>query len=779
MDAINARIASELNVQITQVAAAVALLGEGATVPFIARYRKEKTGGLDDTQLRKLEERLGYLRELEDRRGTVVKSITEQGKMTPELQRAIAGADSKVELEDLYAPYKPKRRTKAQIAREAGLEPLADALLANPTLDPNAQAETYINAEKGVADTKAALDGARAILIERIGENAKLVGDLREWLWSSGAIISKVLKGKETEGAKFSDYFDFAQPIRDMPSHRALALLRGRNEGFLDLDLDVESEEGRPHPAELKIMSATGIADRSRPADRWLTDTARLAWKTKLHVSLAIDLMVRLKERSDTAAIDVFKANLKDLLLAAPAGARVTMGLDPGIRTGVKVAVVDATGKVLDTATVYPHEPRNDWHGALATLGALSLRHKVELIAIGNGTASRETDKLAGELIKKLPEARLTKVMVSEAGASVYSASELAANEFPDLDVSLRGAVSIARRLQDPLAELVKIEPKAIGVGQYQHDVNQPELARSLDAAVEDCVNSVGVDVNMASAPLLARVAGLNTTIAQNIVTHRNENGAFKKRTDIKKVARLGPKAFEQAAGFLRIMNGPNPLDASAVHPEAYDVVERIADATKRPVKAMIGDRVFLKTISPKQYADERFGIPTITDILAELEKPGRDPRPEFKTAEFKEGVEKISDLKPGMALEGVVTNVTAFGAFVDVGVHQDGLVHVSELADRFVKDPREVVKAGDVVKVRVKEVDPDRKRIALTMKSGAIDTGGGTSRADARGGLRQEVRQGQGGGRAAPAPGSGRTEPQGESALAAALRRAREQGKG
>lgn len=783
MDAINARIASELNVQISQVAAAVELLGEGATVPFIARYRKEKTGGLDDTQLRKLEERLGYLRELEDRRATVVKSITEQGKMTPELQRAIASVQSKVELEDLYTPYKPKRRTKAQIAREAGLEPLADALASNPTLDPITQAETYVDAEKGIADVKAALEGARAILIERIGENAKLVGELREWLWSSGTIRSKAVKGKETEGAKFSDYFDFSQPMHETPSHRALALLRGRNEGFLDLDLDVESEEGRPHPAELRIMSASGIADRGRPADRWLADTARLAWKTKLHVSLAIDLMVRLKERADTGAIDVFKANLKDLLLAAPAGPRVTMGLDPGIRTGVKVAVVDATGKLLDTATVYPHEPRNDWHGALATLGALCLRHKVELIAIGNGTASRETDKLAGELIEKLPGARLTKVMVSEAGASVYSASELAAKEFPGLDVSLRGAVSIARRLQDPLAELVKIEPKAIGVGQYQHDVNQPELARSLDAIVEDCVNSVGVDVNMASAPLLARVAGLNTTIAQNIVAHRNENGAFKKRTDIKKVARLGPKAFEQAAGFLRIMNGANPLDASAVHPEAYDVVERIAEATKRPLKAMIGDRAFLKTISPKQYADERFGIPTITDILAELEKPGRDPRPEFRTAEFREGVEKISDLKPGMALEGVVTNVTAFGAFVDIGVHQDGLVHVSELADRFVKDPREVVKAGDVVKVRVKEVDAERKRIALTMKSGAIAASSANRTGDTRSGSRQEVRHGQGGGRGSASGhggghGGARAEPQGESALAAALRRAREQGK-
>ncbi|MBL8566034.1 MAG: RNA-binding transcriptional accessory protein [Hyphomicrobiaceae bacterium] len=780
MDQINARIAAEIGVAVGQVAAAVELLGEGATVPFIARYRKERTGGLDDTQLRRLEERLGYLRELEDRRQTVLKSIGEQGKMTPELQRAIAGAETKVELEDLYAPFKPKRRTKAQIAREAGLEPLADTLLANPTLDPAKEAEKYLSAEKGVADQKAALDGARAIIIERIGESAKLVGDLREWLWAAGFITSKVVKGKETEGAKFSDYFDFRQAVRDIPSHRALALLRGRNDGFITLDLDVEMDAGKPHPAELRIMSAFNIAERGRLADRWLIDTVKLAWKAKLHISLAVDLLMRMKERSDTAAIDVFKTNLKDLLLAAPAGPRVTMGLDPGIRTGVKVAVVDATGKLLDTATVYPHEPRRDWAGALATLGALCLRHKVELIAIGNGTASRETDKLAAELIAKLPDRKMTKIMVSEAGASVYSASELAAKEFPELDVSLRGAVSIARRLQDPLAELVKIEPKAIGVGQYQHDVDQSELSRSLDAAVEDCVNSVGVDVNTASAPLLARVAGLNATIAQNIVLYRDENGAFKKRSEIKKVARLGPKAFEQAAGFLRIMNGSNPLDASAVHPEAYEVVERIAEATKRPIRSMIGDRAFLKTLSPRSFADERFGIPTVTDILAELEKPGRDPRPEFKTAEFKEGVEKLSDLTPGMLLEGVVTNVTAFGAFVDIGVHQDGLVHVSELADRFVKDPREVVKAGDVVKVRVKDVDLERKRVALTMRSGAIEKQGEVR--SGRGSAPQQSARPQAGMQGAPRsamtskPKQGGQE--GESALAAAMRRAREQGK-
>ncbi|RUP08049.1 Tex family protein [Hyphomicrobium sp.] len=765
MDSINTRIAKELSVQLAQVTAAVDLLKDGATVPFIARYRKEKTGGLDDTQLRKLEERLGYLTELEDRRAAVLKSINEQGKLTPELQRAISGADTKVELEDLYAPFKPKRRTKAQIAREAGLEPLADALIGNPSLDPPKEAEKYVSTDKGVSDAKAALEGARSILIERIGEDAKLVGDLRQWLWATGLLISKVLKGKDAEGAKFSDYFDFSQAIRQIPSHRALALLRGRNEGFLDLDLDVELEPNQRHPAEAKIMVAFNIAERGRAADKWLIDTVKLAWKTKLHTSLAADLLTRVKEESDTAAIGVFKSNLKDLLLAAPAGSRVTMGLDPGIRTGVKVAVVDQTGKVLDTTTVYPHEPRNDWNGALAALAALCMKHKVDIIAIGNGTASRETDKLAADLMKKMPDLKLTKVIVSEAGASVYSASEIGAREFPNLDVSLRGAVSIARRLQDPLAELVKIEPKAIGVGQYQHDVNQTELARSLDAVVEDCVNSVGVDVNMASAPLLARVAGLNATIAANIVLHRNENGAFKKRTEIKKVARLGPKAYEQAAGFLRIANGPNPLDASAVHPEAYDVVERIAKEMKRPVKAMIGDSAFLKSLNPRQFADERFGTPTVIDILAELEKPGRDPRPEFKTAEFKEGVEKIADLRPGMMLEGVVTNVTAFGAFVDVGVHQDGLVHVSELADKFVKDPREIVKAGDVVKVRVKDVDVERKRIALTMKSGTVESH--TPARERGGDMRRSNVQ-------ASSPKS----QEGESALAAALRRAREAGK-
>jgi uncharacterized protein len=765
MDRINQRIATELNVGIAQVAAAVELLGEGATVPFIARYRKEKTGGLDDTQLRKLEERLGYLRELEDRRATVLRSIEEQGKLTPELAYAINAAETKVALEDLYAPYKPRRRTKAQIAREAGLEPLADALLANPGLAPNDEAKKFIDAERGVADAKAALDGARHILIERMGEEPKLVGALREWEWGEGVLTSSVQKGKKEEGAKFSDYFEFDQKIRDIPSHRALAMLRGRNEGVLDLDLDVAHEEGKAYPAVLKVMSAFNIAERGRPADKWLSDTAQLAWKTRMAASIAADLLARLKERADAEAISVFSRNLKDLLLAAPAGQRATMGLDPGFRSGVKVAVVDATGKLVDTDTIYPHEPKNDWRGSLATLAALCMKHKVELVSVGNGTAGRETDKLVAELTAKMPNLKLTKVMVSEAGASVYSASELAAKEFPTVDVSIRGAVSIARRLQDPLAELVKIEPKAIGVGQYQHDVDQGGLAKSLDGAVEDCVNSVGVDVNTASAPLLARVSGLNQTLASNIVAFRDENGAFKARTALKRVPRLGPKAFEQAAGFLRIMNGKNPLDGSAVHPEAYPVVEKISAATNRPLKSIIGDRAFLKSLKPAQFADATFGIPSVTDIIAELEKPGRDPRPEFKTATFQEGVEKITDLKPGMQLEGVVTNVAAFGAFVDVGVHQDGLVHVSELADRFVKDPHEIVKAGDVVKVRVKEVDVARKRIALTMKSGEIDRSAGAGNRPAA----------QSSGPRSSAPPSPQTSAPPESAFAAALRRAQE----
>ncbi len=627
---------------------------------------------------------------------------------------------------------------------------------------PRRRPRSTSDAEKGVADAKSALEGARHILIERIGEAPSLVGSLREWEWAEGELASKVRKGKADEGAKFSDYFDFSQRIKDMPSHRALALLRGVNEGILDLDLDVAHETGKPHPAEAKIKAAFNIADRGRPADAWLSETVRLAWKSKLAGTLSSDLLARLKERADAEATSVFSKNLKDLLLAAPAGPRTTMGLDPGLRTGVKVAIVDQTGKLVDTATIYPHEPKRDWQGALATLAALCMKHKVDLVSVGNGTGSRETDKLVAELMTKMPQLKLTKAMVSEAGASVYSASELAAKEFPDLDVSLRGAVSIARRLQDPLAELVKIEPKAIGVGQYQHDVDQTGLARSLDAVVEDCVNSVGVDVNTASPPLLARVSGLNQTLASNIVAFRDANGAFKSRAALKKVPRLGPKAYEQAAGFLRIMNGTNPLDASAVHPEAYPVVEKIAETAKRPLKSIIGDSAFLRTLRPAQFADADFGVPTVTDILAELEKPGRDPRPEFKTATFQEGIEKISDLKPGMQLEGVVTNVTAFGAFVDVGVHQDGLVHISELADRFVKDPREVVKAGDVVKVRVKEVDAARKRIALTMKSGAIDRSGS---GDARPASTSS----------APPARKAPPEPPAESALAAALRRAQE----
>lgn len=768
MDKINQRIATELGVQSQQVAAAVELLGEGATVPFIARYRKEKTGGLDDTQLRKLEERLGYLRELEDRRASVLKTIDGLGKLSPELRRAVEGAGTKIELEDIYAPFKPKRRTKAQIAREAGLEPLSVALLNNPSLDPEAEAAKFVDAEKGVADAKAALDGARHILIEQIAETPAVVGGLREWLWSEGELKSVVRKGKNEEGAKFADYFAFGERVKDIPSHRALAMLRGLNEGFLQLDLDVAHDEGKPHPAEGRIRTTFGVADRGRPADTWLGETVHKAWADKLSGSLQTGLLARMKERADAEAIGVFSSNLKDLLLAAPAGPRTTMGLDPGIRTGVKVAVVDSTGKVVATTTIYPHEPRRDWNGSLATLAALCKQHKVDIVSVGNGTGGRETDKLVGELMAKMPELKLTKAMVSEAGASVYSASELAAKEFPDLDVSLRGAVSIARRLQDPLAELVKIEPKAIGVGQYQHDVDQSGLARSLDAVVEDCVNSVGVDVNTASAPLLSRVAGLNQTLASNIVAFRDENGAFKTRTALKKVPRLGAKAFEQAAGFLRIMNGTNPLDASAVHPEAYAVVEKIADSTKRPLKSIIGDRAFLKSLKPAQFADAEFGIPTVTDILAELEKPGRDPRPEFKTATFQEGVDSIGDLKPGMQLEGVVTNVAAFGAFVDIGVHQDGLVHVSELADRFVKDPREAVKAGDVVKVRVKEVDVPRKRIALTMKSGAIQPGmemGGRGPAQASAA------------RSSASPPRQSAQPAAESALAAALRRAQEKG--
>ena len=732
---IAAIIARELQVAEKQVAATIELLGEGATVPFIARYRKERTGGLDDTQLRKLAERLTYLTELNDRRETVLKSMREQGVLTPDLERQILGAETKVDLEDLYRPYKPRRRTKAMIAREQGLEPLADRLLKDPGALPEKIACEFLSGEKGVDTADAALEGARNILIERMAETPTVVRPVREMIWKEGALASRPVKGKEAEGAKFSDYFDFSEPISKMPSHRALALLRGEKEGVLKINLGLEDDKRSTHPAVSAICREFGIVNKGRPADKWLMETAEQAWKSKLSGTTNSESMARLKERADGEAIHVFSRNLNDLLLAAPAGPKVGMGIDPGIRTGCKVAIVDGTGKLLATSTIYPHEPRRDWNGSLATLATLAKQHKVELVSVGNGTASRETDKLVAELDAKMPELKLTRIMVSEAGASVYSASELAAKEFPDLDVSLRGAVSIARRLQDPLAELVKIEPKAIGVGQYQHDVDQNALARSLEAVVEDCVNAVGVDVNTASAPLLAHVSGLNATLAGNLVDYRDANGPFKTRASLKKVPRMGPKAFEQAAGFLRIMNAKNPLDGSAVHPEAYEVVERIALKTGRPAKSIIGDKAFLAGLNPRDFADERFGVPTVTDIIRELEKPGRDPRPEFKTASFKDGVEEISDLREGMMLEGVVTNVTAFGAFVDVGVHQDGLVHISQLADVFVKDPHDIVKAGDVVNVRVMEVDVARKRIGLSMKARADDAQGGGGKGASHGG--------------------------------------------
>ncbi|ALG68299.1 Tex family protein [Beggiatoa leptomitoformis] len=724
MKTIAERIAEELGVQERQVQAAIALLDDGATVPFISRYRKELTGGLDDTQLRTLEERLRYLREMDERRTAILNSIREQDKLTPELEQAILEADTKTRLEDLYLPYKPKRRTKAQIAKEAGLEPLAHTLWQNPTQDPEIIAATFINAEKGINDTKQALDGARQILMEQFSEDAELLGKLRIFMWENIKLTSKVIEGKQTEGAKFSDYFDYREPLKEIPSHRALALFRGRNEGFLQLTLPLTEEEEATTPAsrqlnacEAMIAQHYQIADQSRMADKWLQETVRWTWRFKVRLSLDVELLMRLRETAETEAIKVFSQNLNDLLLAAPAGQRATMGLDPGLRTGVKVAIVDNTGKLVDHTAIYPHPPKNQWTESLAILAKLAEKYNVELISIGNGTASRETDRLAMDLIKAHPELRLTKIVVSEAGASVYSASELAANEFPDLDVTIRGAVSIARRLQDPLAELVKIEPKSIGVGQYQHDVNQTQLARTLDAVVEDCVNAVGVDVNTASVPLLSRVSGLNAGLAKNIVAFRDEHGSFTNRDMLRKIPRFGEKTFEQAAGFLRVMNGENPLDASTVHPEAYPVIERIVAKTSRPVKNLIGDVPFIRHLKPQDFTDDKFGIPTITDILHELEKPGRDPRPEFKTAEFKEGVETLADLKVDMVLEGVVTNVTNFGAFVDIGVHQDGLVHISALSNNFIKDPREVVKAGDVVKVKVLEIDLARKRVALTMR--------------------------------------------------------------
>ncbi|MFQ2360853.1 Tex family protein [Aeromonas dhakensis] len=710
------QIAGELNARPEQVQAAVRLLDEGATVPFIARYRKEVTGGLDDSQLRTLESRLGYLRELADRRQVILRSIEEQGKLTPELARELNEADSKTRLEDLYLPYKPKRRTKGQMAIEAGLEPLADLLLSDPMKDPEQEAARFLNAEQGISDNKAALDGARYILMERFAEQADLLEKLRDYVWQNATLRARVVAGKEQEGAKFKDYFEHDEPLHKAPSHRVLAMLRGRNEGILNLAL-VTGDDESASPCEGIIAHHLRLNLQSRPADKWLQGVVSWTWKIKLSLQMETELIGRIRESAEEEAIKVFAMNLKDLLMAAPAGMRCTMGLDPGIRTGVKVAVVDATGKLVDTATIYPFEPKRQVDQSLKTLSELCQKHKVELISIGNGTASRETDRLVSDLFERYPAAKAQKIVVSEAGASVYSASELASLEFPDLDVSLRGAVSIARRLQDPLAELVKIDPKSIGVGQYQHDVGQSQLARRLDAVVEDCVNAVGVDVNTASVALLNRVSGLSQTLAQNIVAYRDEHGAFQHRQQLLKVSRLGPKAFEQCAGFLRIRGGSNPLDGSAVHPESYPVVERILAKLEQTVDSLLGNSSLLRTLKPADYTDEQFGVPTVTDIIGELDKPGRDPRPEFKTATFKEGVEKISDLVPEMVLEGVVTNVTNFGAFVDIGVHQDGLVHISSLTDRFVKDPREVVKAGDIVRVKVLEVDVPRKRISLTMR--------------------------------------------------------------
>lgn len=787
--AIERKIAEELGVRGGQVKAAVDLLDGGATVPFVARYRKEATGSLDDTQLRTLEERLRYLRELEERRTAVLESIESQGKLDEALRGQILAADSKARLEDIYLPFKPKRRTKAQIAREAGLEPLADTLLADPTQDPAAVADAYLN--EAVADRAAALEGARSILVERFGEDADLVGSLRERMWTRGRVVATVRAGKEQEGAKFADYFDFAEPYTKLPSHRILAMLRGEKEEVLDLELSPhDGEEAGDLPGasdyEQRIAARFGIADHGRPADKWLGDTVRWAWRTRILVRLGIDLRGRLRQEAEDEAVRVFAANLRDLLLAAPAGTRATMGLDPGFRTGVKVAIVDATGKVVAYDTIYPHQPANKWDAALATLAALAKKHGVDLVAIGNGTASRETDKLAEDLIKRHPELNLTKAMVSEAGASVYSASAFASQELPELDVSIRGAVSIARRLQDPLAELVKIDPKSIGVGQYQHDLSEVKLSRSLDAVVEDCVNAVGVDVNTASAPLLTRVSGITGTLADNIVAHRDANGPFRTRKALKDVARLGPKAFEQCAGFLRIPDGDDPLDASGVHPEAYPVVRRILAGTGGQLRELIGNSTALRGLRPGDFADETFGIPTVTDILGELDKPGRDPRPAFRTATFKEGVDKIGDLEVGMVLEGVVTNVAAFGAFVDVGVHQDGLVHVSALSKNFVKDPREVVKPGDIVTVRVTTVDVPRKRIGLTLRlddevgrERGGDRGDRGDRGGDRGGRQarppRQDRRGSGGGSGAGSGGSGSggQAPLGSGAMADALRRA------
>jgi len=717
--AILQRLAEELSVREAQINAAVSLLDEGATVPFISRYRKEVTGGLDDSQMRLLEERLHYLREMEDRRAAILGSIDEQGKLSPELKRSLLAADTKNRLEDLYLPYKPRRRTKAQIAREAGLEPLAEALLGDATLDPEIAAKDFLNTDAGVEDNKAALDGARQILMERFAEDADLLARVRQFLQDNVQLASRLVAGKEQEAAKFRDYFEHTEALNKVPSHRALAMFRGRNEGFLHLNLMMHADEkpSDAHPCEAMIAEHWNIANKSRPADRWLLDTVRWAWRVKLLTHLQTDLLGQLRERAELEAIEVFAKNLKDLLLAAPAGAKATIGLDPGLRTGVKVAVIDANGKYLDHATIFPTAPQNRTGEAATKLRQLIQKYDVALVAIGNGTGSRETDKFVGDLLRQHPEFSTSKIMVNESGASIYSASEFAAREFPDLDVTIRGAVSIARRLQDPLAELVKIDPKSIGVGQYQHDVSQVKLARQLDTVVEDCVNAVGVDVNTASIPLLSRVSGLNQSIASNIVALRDEVGSFASRKALLKVSRFGDKTFEQAAGFLRIVGGDNPLDASAVHPESYNVVETIAQCENRDVASILGDSRFLRSLKPQQFVSAKVGVPTIVDIIAELDKPGRDPRPEFRMATFQEGVEKVSDLRPDMVLEGTVTNVTNFGAFVDIGVHQDGLVHISALSDKFVKDPHEVVSAGQIVKVKVLEVDKERKRIALTMR--------------------------------------------------------------
>ncbi len=769
MISIPGRIAEELGVREHQVNATIALLDEGATVPFIARYRKEVTGALDDSQLRTLEERLRYLRELEDRRETILKSIEEQGKLTDELRGAIEEADTKNRLEDLYLPYKPKRRTKAQIAREAGIEPLADSLYENPDQNPETLAASYLNPDAGFADVKAVLEGARNILMERFAEDAELLGRLRDYLWQEGQLKVTVIEGKEEEGAKFRDYFDHQEPLKKMPSHRALAILRGRNEGILTYAITVEgeSEDRRvPHPAEGQIAAHWQIRDQGRPADRWLAEVVRWTWRVKLSTQLETDLMAQVREAAEAEAIQVFANNLKDLLLLAPAGPRPTLGLDPGLRTGVKVAIIDGTGQVAGYGAIYPHAPRNQWDESIEQLAKWCREHKVELVAIGNGTASRETEKLVADLCKRYPELKLNRIVVNESGASIYSASEFASRELPDLDVTIRGAVSIARRLQDPLAELVKIEPKSIGVGQYQHDVSQVQLARSLDAVVEDCVNGVGVDLNTASAPLLARVSGLNPGTAENIIEFRSRNGGFRSRRQLLEVPRLGPKTFEQAAGFLRISRGENPLDRSAVHPEAYGVVEAIAKQNGRKVADLIGDVEFLRSLKPEDYVTDQFGVPTIRDIIAELEKPGRDPRPEFRFASFQEGVETLNDLKAGMTLEGTVTNVTNFGAFVDIGVHQDGLVHISALSHEFVKDPREVVKAGDIVKVKVMDVDIPRKRIALSMR--LDDKPGESNRGERRSsgaGNGQNERRARGGDRR-----GGNPSPQPQGAMAGAL---------